>query len=252
MRMVRRFWQSMAGLALVVLVFTLLSYLYLVLNLVPLFGKTTGLASLNLPTVFPSLWDILRPKTTSVVLAPFIVLLSQVFLTGGLYGSLLRLNAKQPLPAASFLADGLRSFFRLLLWNLLWTFAIPLFVVGIDGLASPIGEALTVVLVIARFLFLFADVALVSEHHRTMRESLRGAFAILVNHWLTMLPFGVVMIILSSLCTALLVHVGLSITGFLIGIVYSVAMLWLLHLVVARYLFYGHERDRGSSEEPVY
>ena len=157
---------------------------------------------LSLPTSIPSIWNIIRPSTNISWLSPFVVLLVQVFLTGGFYGSLVRVNTRQAVSPTTFLHDAAHSFWRLFLWYLLWT-GINLLLVGVVRVFPQMNVTLTVLVLLLRYLFLFADVALVSE--RNIPLAFQLAVGTMLSGLVTMLPYGVLLIFLDKTLT-LFVH----------------------------------------------
>ncbi|WP_026961569.1 hypothetical protein [Alicyclobacillus herbarius] len=239
--MLQSFWRTMTGLFLTVALFTLLSGLALFLLHVPLRPPNSAMAIAHLPTGFPSIWDLISPSPdVKGWMGPAAVLLAQVLLSGGLYGSLVRANLATPVRPASFLSDALRSFWRLLWWNLLWA-ALYL----VLGTLSSLGRGLPradlifgIPLLILRFLFLFGDVALVAERQLGAFAALNQAARALLAGFVPMLPYAVSLTLLADVGTA--VAPSLSRTGLLAaGLVYSLAVTWLLHMVTARYLHFS-------------
>ena len=238
--LVQNFWRILTGLALVVLGFTILSWAYLVAAGINVTTPASRAQLLTLPTSIPSIWNIVHPTTTITWLAPFVVLLVQVFLTGGFYGTLVRANTGQAAGPGSFLLDAGRSFIRLFLWNVLWA-GVSLLLSGIVQVFPEVHVTLLLLLLVARFLFLFVDLALVCE--RTVDAALRTALATLFNHLLAMLPYTVLL----SFLTGLLLSVSASLQPTLVllaGLLYALATTWILHMVVARYLVFSDWRSR--------
>ncbi|MCL6636591.1 MAG: hypothetical protein K6T26_01470 [Alicyclobacillus sp.] len=239
----QRFWRAFTALAGLACAFSGLSWMFLAAAHVPLLAPTQRLLLLNLPTLIPSLWNIVLPGQTLGAWAPLAVLLVQVFFTGGFYGVLVRVNTGQPVSPRSFVADAVHSFGRLLVWHGLWT-AITLALAG-TGTAWPATATLLAVLLwLARFVFLFADAALVCEPD--FRTALRTATAALFAGFLPMLPLAVVLTVLTGAGLALaalappLAFAGLT-------LFYVVASVWLLHMVTARYLYFSAWQERQTA-----
>ncbi|MCL6548313.1 MAG: hypothetical protein K6T30_05330 [Alicyclobacillus sp.] len=241
--MVHRFWRGMAALAALGVVFTSLSWFYLQATHWPLMTPGNVGTLLKLPTDFPSLWSFALPAADqtrgAAWFAPVMVLLIQTLLTGGMYGTLIRLNTGQPASVRSFAADGVRSFGRLLLWSLAWTAATSLAL----GLGRLLGQGTLVpawLLLAARYLFLFADVALVSEQHTGMANALRIAARSLLTGALPMLPLAVLLTLITGgalYASSLFPPAGV----WALAVVYVLVSLWLLHMVTARYLYFSRE-----------
>lgn len=238
--LVQRFWRAVTGLFILVTLYTSLSWYYLYTNHTLLFVPTNKAQFLSITTGIPSIWDFVRPNTVGWTL-PLLILIVQVFLTGGFYGTLVRANTGQDANPFSFLADALRSFWRLLLWNALWT-AIAVLVSGITRVVPQLGLAVTLIVLLTRFLFLFGDIALVCE--QDIRFAFTSAVRSLINGLVPMIPFALVMMLCSGFAVSL---TGVTVTGALLltAIVYGIAMTWVLHMVVARYLFYSKWQSRN-------
>lgn len=208
-------------------------------------GKPTEIFSLlSIPIEFPSIWNLLQPLKSIGTVVPSIVFILQIFLTGGLFGSLIRLNRSQNPGVASFIADGTQSFARLFVWNLLWTIVIPFLLFDIGRAVLPFAQMLAVLMLILRFVFLFVDISLVSEQKMSMGQAIRSGVQTLLGSFLAMVPYG--------LGIAILTGIGLTYSSrmsgielWLSGMVYAVVMLWLMHMIVARYLFYGSRQPTG-------
>lgn len=241
--LVRRFWNTFISLAVLLAVVDVLSWLYIVSHLT-LQVLSGGLVSrLMLPTEAPSIWNLVQPGNTKYWLGPILVLVIQVWLTGGIYGTLIRANTNEPTNGNTFIVDGFRSFGKLLLWNLLWA-AAAIVVMGVGRIMPPLAAALDVLILILRFVFLFAEIALVAE--RDARYAIKLAASLLVERWLIMLPFGVGLILLTDV-TRWLMTITPSFVMLLIAIVYSVVTVWVLHMIVARYLFFSNWVTRRDS-----
>ncbi|MCL6517509.1 hypothetical protein, partial [Alicyclobacillus sp.] len=114
--MVQRFWRAFGALAALAAAFSALSWLFLRwldIGIAPPGGR---LQLLTLPTDFPAIWNFIHPATGVHWSLPFLVLVIQVFLTGGFYGVLIRVNTGKAAGLSTFLADAGRSFWRLLTW----------------------------------------------------------------------------------------------------------------------------------------
>ena len=226
--------------------------LWLIMSPMSLLRPTNTFQVLNLPTGFPSLWSIIRPAHFSGWIIPLLSLFLQTWLTGGYLGSLVRINTGQVVSVASFIADALRTFSRLLLWNLLWdAAALAVAVVsaparGFGVTNGPLpgnlpGVTVTVawLFLAARYALFFAPIALVAEQGATMRQALATSIRALLNGFLPMLPYAGLMLIATASAlsvSALLPHWGL----FLVSLVYLAIMTWLWHMVVARYLWFSN------------
>lgn len=232
--MVRRFWIAIFWLAVGVTLFTCLSWLYLYLNHVPLSKPSSTMQTINLPTTLPSLWNMTLPIVAGTWWLPIAVLLLQVLLTGGFYGTLVRVNTGANASGGSFVSDSLHAFWRLLGWNLLWAL-LTLFVIGLYKMSAPIAVGVSILLLFCRYVFLFADVALVCELQAPMQQALKTSALALLNGIVPMLPYGVSTILLTGIGMTVAAHASM---GELLGagIIYGVAMTWLSHMVTARYL----------------
>ncbi|MCL6626593.1 MAG: hypothetical protein K6T68_08430, partial [Alicyclobacillus shizuokensis] len=215
----------------------------------PLNRSNQAMAIAHLPTDFPSLWDLVSPSPQAASwAAPVAVLLVQVLLSGGLYGSLLRANLTSTVSPGSFLSDALRSFWRLLWWNLLWA-ALYLVLGTLSSLGRGLPKADIVFglpVLILRFLFLFADAALVAERRVAALTAIARAARALLAGFVPMLPYAVSLALLADAGTAVaprLSHAGLLAAG----IVYSLVVTWLLHMVTARYLYFSAWRSAPAS-----
>jgi hypothetical protein len=238
--LVQRFWRALIGLFVLVILYTSLSWYYLYTNHTLLSVPTSKAQLLSISTGIPSIWDFIRPSVSGWTL-PLVILIVQVFLTGGFYGILIRANTGQEANPFSFISDAMRSFWRLLLWNVLWT-AIALLVIGITRGVPQLGLVFTILVLIVRYLFLFGDIALVCE--RDIRFAFKSAVSALMNGVVPMIPFALVMMLLSGIAVSL---TGATVSGtvWLIAIIYGVATTWVLHMVVARYLFYSEWQSRN-------
>jgi hypothetical protein len=230
--------------------FTCASWFYLHAFGIPLVQPNAAMAVANLPTDFPSIWHIVSPSPTATSwLAPLLILLIQVFLTGGLYGSLVRANLGQAVGAASFVSDGLRSFWRLVAWNLLWT-ALYLVLGAISGLGRGLPQAPLVFgipVLILRFIFLFSDVALVCEQQSSVSSALRRSVRALFTNFVPMIPYAIALTLLSDIAVSLSTRVGPSLL-LAIGLVYTLAVTWLLHMLTARYLYFSQWTTRANDQ----
>jgi hypothetical protein len=241
---VRQFWRTFFGLALISTLFTAVSWWYLVSSDVVLTEPVTKSQVLSLPTSIPSIWNVIRPSTNITWFAPFVVLVAQVFLTGGFYGSLVRANTGQPTNPATFLHDAIRSFWRLFLWYLLWT-GLNILLAGVVRVFPQSNATATALVLLLRYLFLFSDVALVSE--RNVSFALRSAVGALLSGLVTMLPYGVLLVIVTSAAMSLSTSVSwLTLLG--VAVLYGVVASWLLHMVVARYLFFTNWAVRSGAK----
>jgi hypothetical protein len=239
---IHQFWRSILGLMLVCTVFTAVSWWYLVSTDIVLTAPAIREQLLSLPTSIPSIWNIIRPSTNISWLSPFVVLLVQVFLTGGFYGSLVRINTRQAVSLTTFLHDAARSFWRLFLWYLLWT-GINILLAGVVRVFPQMNVTLTVLVLLLRYLFLFADVALVSE--RNIPLAFQSAVGTLLSSVMAMLPYGVLLVFLTGFSLSLSIHVSwFGLAG--LAVAYGIAVTWLLHMVVARYVYFSNWADRAG------
>ncbi|MDQ0190076.1 hypothetical protein JI721_04300 [Alicyclobacillus cycloheptanicus] len=245
----RRFYIAMVWLAVVVTVFTCLSWLYLYLNHVPLSKPASTMQTLNLPTTAPSIWNMTMPIVAGTWWLPVVVLIVQVFITGGFYGTLVRVNTGTAASAGSFLSDALRAFWRLLGWNLVWML-LSLFVIGLYRLSAPLSIALSILLIFGRYVFLFSDVALVCEMQAPMQQALKNAALALLNGIVPMLPYGVCTMIFTGFAMTLTDY--LSMTDLLwVGILYGLVMTWIAHMITARYLALSDWQARAVGGERI-
>lgn len=249
--MVRRFWTAITWLAIVVTVFTSLSWIYLYLNRVSLSKPSSTLQLINLPTTAPSLWNIIFPIVTGTWLVPVGILLLQVFLTGGFYGTLVRVNTDRRANAASFLSDSMHAYWRILLWNVMWEL-LSLLVIGLFKMSAPVSIGLSIVVVCLRYVFLFGDIALVCELQAPMGTALKHAGAALLNGIVPMLPYGVCTIIFTGGAMTLTAYAQAPVV-LLVGVLYGLAMTWLAHLITARYLVFSNwsTADLGEATSRV-
>lgn len=240
--LLKRFWRSFIGLVLFLLVIDVLSWIYIVTHLTLQVAQSGILGRLVLPTEAPSIWNLIQPGNTKDWLAPFLVLVVQVWLTGGFYGTLVRANTNEQVNTATFAVDGFRSFGKLLLWNLLWA-AVSIVVLGVGRGLPAFGPGLGILVLLLRFVFMFGDIALVAE--KDPRYALKLAPNLLLQQWLVMLPFAIVIIVLTDLARWLSGVIG---SGLLIVVagVYTIAIAWTLHMVVARYLYFSKWMERSA------
>jgi len=241
--LVKQFWRSFTGLLVLLLAFSVLSWTYIVAHFSHLAVQSAATRWI-LPTEAPSIWNLVTLGHTGSFIVPVLVLLVEVWLTGGFYGTLIRANTGEVSNATTFISDGFRCFWRLLLWNLLWA-AIALAVVGIDTALPAFAIGLNVLVVLIRFACLFVDIALVAE--RDVRYALQNAVSCLLQGWLAMLPFAVVLMIVTNAGSQLAQRAnaaGLMITA----VVYVAATAWILHMVTARYLYISHWTERQAAQ----
>lgn len=241
--MVRKFWRSFALLALILCLFSLFSWLYIVSYLQADASSHAVLRGLVLSPEAPSIWNLVSPPRKGSFVGPVLVLLLQVWLTGGFYGSLIRANAGDDVNVTTWTSDGFRSFWRLLLWNLLWA-AVSLVVLGISQALPAFGPAFLILVLVLRFLFLFGDVSLVAE--RDVRFALQTALRSLMRGFLAMIPFAVVLIILTDAGRMLLSQGG-ALYPLVVSLAYTVLTAWVLHMVTARYLFLSNWHERRGA-----
>lgn len=245
--MVQTFWRTFASLVIVVMVFSGFSWIYIILHHIALSRVSGVLPLLNLPTGFPSIWNVVHPADTQSSFAPFVVLFLQVYLTGGLLGTLLRVNSYQTPTSSSFVADGLRAFGRLLVWNILWTGIVSFFLVGILKAYAPLGLVLAFVFLIVRYLFLFAEIALVSETSMRFNQALRASLRAMKNGLVPMIPFATAIVLLTG--AMLYASTTVSLLVFLpLVFIYVALLTWILHTIVARYLYYSDIHTVNSIE----
>ncbi|GMA51138.1 hypothetical protein GCM10025857_24950 [Alicyclobacillus contaminans] len=247
--MVRRFWRTMFALTVLSIAFTTASWAYLFASGVAIHPPALRSQLLSLPTGIPSLWSVVQPDTDTVWWAPIIVLLVQSFLTGGFYGSLVRANTGRPGSPAAFVMDGMRSFWRLLLWNLLWV-GMNLLLAGVVQVFPQANAPLAAIVLAARYLCLFVDVALVAERH--VHAAFKSAFVSLLRGLVSLIPLSVTIVFLTGLALSLAAEVS-WIDLLAIGWLYSAAMTWLLHMVTARYLWLAnwHTGPSAASSPPL-
>lgn len=234
----------MAGMALLVAVYTGLSWFFFVTQHLALRSPHTAFQLLLLPTDFPSVWDVALPTLTGSAAIPLLGLLIQAALTGGLYGGLVRVNTGLPANPATFVSDAIRAFWRLLFWNLIW-FAATLIAYGLSHALPAFSVVFGCLLLVLRFLFIFADTAIVCEQQATVREAVSRAAQTLMGNLATMLPIGLAMALAASL-TAYLVSATPVGAGILISVAYGLVMLWLIHMVVSRYVVYANWTQREA------
>lgn len=196
-----------------------------------------------MPTEAPSIWNLVQPGNTKQWLGPIIVLIVQVWLTGGFYGTLIRANTGEASNVPTFIVDSFRSFGKLLLWNLLWA-AAAVVVIGLNRALPAFGPALNILIFLLRFVFLFGDIALVAEQNA--RYALTLAPKLVLSQWLVMLPFAIVMVIVTD-AGRWLVGISPGVLGLIIAIIYAVVMTWVLHMIVARYLMFSNWTARRDS-----
>lgn len=201
---------------------------------------------LMLPTDFPSVWTLVGPSTAvSGVGAGLILLfqLAQVFLTGGMYGSLVRVNTGQPTNIGSFLHDARRAFPRLLIWTLLWFVTEGVLVTHRAQASLATALFLAILLTLLRFMFLFAEVAFVCELQSTFYATVAMAVRTLTQNAGRMIPVAVAIAAVSGLASGIVNTWG---SGFAlgIGVVYTVIELWLLHMLTSRYLLLAGWQSR--------
>lgn len=240
--LLKRFWRSFIGLVLFLLVVDVLSWIYIVTHLTLQVAPTGILGRLVLPTEAPSIWNLIQPGNTKDWLPPFVVLIVQVWLTGGFYGTLIRANTNEQVNTATFIVDGSRTFVKLLLWNLLWA-AVSMVVLGVSRGLPAFAPGLGILVLLLRFAFMFGDIALVAE--KDPRYALKLAPSLLIQQWLVMLPLAIVIIVLTDLGRWLS---GSTSSGLLVVVagVYSIAVAWTLHMVVARYLYFSKWMERSA------
>jgi hypothetical protein len=238
--LVRRFWRSFISLVLFLIVVDVISWFYIVTHLTLQVASGGLLGSFVLPVDAPSVWSFIQPGITKNWLAPLIVLVAQVWLTGGFYGTLVRMNTSEAVSPTNFVFDGFRSFGKLLLWNLLWA-AAAVAVVGLNRALPAFGPALFVLLLVLRFVFLFGNIGLVAE--RDARYALRLAASLLLSRWLTMLPYAIVLVFLADVARRLSGIVS-GVGILVIAALYTVMAAWVLHMVTARYLAFSGWSER--------
>lgn len=241
--MVKHFWRSFIGLVFALFVFTIFSWFYIAVHWSHS-GAPTTVTRWILPTEAPSIWNLVTLGHTGSFIGPVLVLLVQVWMTGGFYGTLIRANTGEISNATTFASDGFRSFGRLLLWNLLWA-AVALAVLGLDTAVPAFAVGLNILIVICRFGFLFVDVALVAE--RDIRYAVQNGLACLLQGWLAMLPFAVVLLVMTDAGSQIAQRsnsAGLVVTA----VVYVAATAWVLHMVAARYLYLSQWEERQAAQ----
>lgn len=243
--MLRQFWRTLIALAATAALYSTVSWVYLQRSHVAAQGPVTGLQLVSFPSGFPSIWDIVRSNAAVsgwILLAVFLV---HVLLTGGFLGTLVRVNSLQATAVSTFLADAARSFWRLLFWNLLWV-ALSFLAVGLTGVMRPLGVIFAILLLLVRFLFLFAEVALVCEQQARLGAVLRMAIQTMVEELVRMVPVAVAIVLLTGLGLSL-AATGSPIRLLLTALAYTSAMTWLSHLVVARYVVFSAWKARTGA-----
>jgi hypothetical protein len=245
--LIRRFWQTMALLTALVVLYTCLSWWYLWSNHITLSQSHSLLPTITMQ--IPSIWNFVQPSSVSSWVAPITVFVLQVWLTGGFFGTLARINMGQHASVGSFIVDSMRAFVRLLLWYFFWD-AVYLFVAETSKLSIWVGLFAAVFALIFRYFFLFGDVALVCEGQASIRQAVRTALGALANGLVPMLPFGIAFAFTTD---AAMTYAGrLTAPGVLIvAIIYAVVMTWLSHMVVARYLYFSNWISRQNGVNPV-
>ncbi|QQE78621.1 hypothetical protein [Alicyclobacillus sp. SO9] len=244
--MIKQFWQTMTALAVLVTAVSGLSLMYLGLSNMSLTPATSYSEWTNLPVTFPSIWNILRPAASAGWLVTIVVLVLQILLTGGFYGTLIRTNTGQAASVNTFMSDALRSFGRLLTWNILWA-AIFLLIAAVARSLPQAALLLTILAIIVRFVFLFAETALVGEGRVPMANALRTAAVTLLGRMMQMIPFGVIVIVLSGLAEKLFASFPLLRIPTVLA--YALAMTWILHMIVARYIYYSNYQSSPISRD---
>lgn len=194
----------------------------------------------TLPTEYPSIWDFSTPGKASSWVAPAFVFVLQAWLTAGFYGTLIRLNTRNDVSLATFIVDASRAFWRLFLWTFLWN-GFYMFVLSLSGVAPRLAVPLAAFTFMLRFIFLFSNAALVYDRQTSIRSALQTSIRALVTGLLPMLPYAVVIALMSNLAFYAAAHSSFYMT-LIISIVYGIAMTWVLHLIVARYLYFSRLR----------
>jgi len=235
--MLRRFWKTMSVLALIIIIYSGLSWWFLYAHHTQLQQPRHVLQLLSIPLGLPSIWSIVHPTTTVSAIAPIVQLLLSVLLSGGLLGTLIRININREVSIATFFSDSIRPFWRLLGWNILWN-ALFLMAAMLTHVLTPLGYTASLLLLVVRFVFLFTDTALVAEQQTSARIAIFSSARTLFNALGQMLPYGIAVATLTGLATAIIPN-HLNATSLSASLLYSLIMLWLLHLIVARYLFYS-------------
>lgn len=243
--MVQRFWRGMAALAVLAAVFSSASWAFLRLLGLRLTQPAGTEQLLKLPTDFPSVWSVAVPSDTAGWWPPLLVLLVQLWLTGGMYGTLVRLNTGRPAGAPSFASDAFRSFARLLLWYIVW-FLVTALAIGAEHALGAARMGVAVAVWVLRWVFLFSDVALVCEQQAGIREAVRRS----VRAWLAgavpSLPIAVGITLLTGV-TAWLSTLLPATALWPLSVLYSWAALWLNHMLTARYLYHSHWLERETA-----
>jgi hypothetical protein len=236
----------MAALTAFVLLYTCLSWWYLWSNHMMFLQSHSLFPALTMQ--IPSIWSFIQPSNVSSWIAPITVFVLQVWLTGGFYGTLARINMGQSASVGTFVVDSMRSFMRLLLWYFFWD-ACYVFVAEISRVSRSYGLFAAAVALIARYIFLFGDIALVCEGQATIRQAIRTALRSLTGGLVPMLPFGIAVAFVTD---AAMTSAGrLSAPGVLfIAVIYAVVMTWLYHMVVARYLYLSNWITRQATVNP--
>lgn len=184
------------------------------------------------------MWNIVQPVHLMNWFFPLLLLVLQAFLSGGFFGSLLRLNTLQTVSVASFFADAMRSFLRLLLWSILWD-SIALAIAGMTHALPMLGVTAALVFLAVHYVFFFAPIGLVAEQTSSIRNALKTSVQALLDGFLPLLPYAGLMVLLGA--AALALSATISRGWFLVlTVVYLALMTWLWHMVIARYLVFSN------------
>lgn len=232
----------MYGLAVATAVFLILSLFALKTLHIP-FAMPGRISMLtNFSTNFPTVWNIVRPGPKVGWWLSVIVFLVQIALTGGMFGTLVRINTGDDAAPGSFISDSIRPFGRLLLWNIFWS-AVYLFVIWVGGYSIGLSLFVAVIVLLMRYLFIFVEIAFVCEGQDRLKDALTTAVNALFRGIVPMLPYGVAVLLFTGIATKV-VYLSPFWLGALVSLAYCLVMLWLYHMIVARYLYYSNWRER--------
>jgi hypothetical protein len=232
--MVRRFWQTYTILSALSIIVSVTACAILRLAGVPLAVARPVPAALAFTTGFPSLWDFTVPAGGGPWLLWLIFLVIRTWLTGGMYGALARVYAGLEGGLVPFTHDALRAFGRLLLWQVLWD-AVWL------GSALWIGDARIAGLVwCVRWMFLYANPALVCELQDSARQALGRAWRAWLQDWPAAMLLAAGLSASAAfgawLAGARTGHAGPALWMLAATLFYAPLNIWILHMAAARYV----------------
>lgn len=236
--MIRHFWQTILSLYFTTLVASILFILALHLEHLVFVQPSSAFQLLTLPNSLPSVWNIVQPAQLTSWVAPVVLLLLQTWLSGGFYGSLIRINTRHHASVASFVADAMRSFWRLLLWYILWD-SLALTLAGLINALPMFNITLTLVFLVCSYVLFFVPIGLVAEQATSIRQTVATSIRALLDGFLAMLPYAGLMVLVTASGLAFSSRVTRS--GLLLLLVgYLAIMTWLWHMVIARYLLFSN------------